>query len=115
MIKPNYLSVALFLLILISNIRATTYYVDSKGGNDANSGTSSSAAWNSISKVNSYGFNSGDIVSFKCDDRFSGTTITGKSNITFNSYGSGAKPVIDGQSSRDCFDLQYQSNVTFNN
>jgi hypothetical protein len=114
MVKPNYLIIALLLLAFISNIKATTYYVDSKGGNDANSGRSSSAAWNSISKVNSYGFNSGDTVSFKCDCRFSGTTISAKSNITFNSYGSGAKPVIDGQSSRICFDLQNQNNVTFN-
>jgi len=113
MIKPNLLSIALFLLICMGNLTATTYYVDNAGGNDDNSGTSVSNAWNSLSKVNSFGFNSGDIVSFKCGDRFSGTTITGKSNITFNSYGTGVRPVIDGESVRDCFDLDGQTNITF--
>src|SRR5207302_1194456 len=31
---------------------ATTYYVSSSAGNDANSGTSSAAAWQTIGKVN---------------------------------------------------------------
>src|SRR5664280_2623393 len=94
MFKANLLGIALFLLIFMGKLGATNYYVDNGGGNDNNSGTSESAAWNSLFKVNSFGFNSGDVVSFKCGDRFSGI-ITNKSDITFNSYGTGARPVID--------------------
>lgn len=114
MIKPNLLAIALFLLICMGNLSATTYYVDNAGGDDGNSGTSITSAWSSLSKVNSFGFNSGDTVSFKCGDRFSGVTITGKSNITFNSYGSGPRPVIDGQGAMDCFYLESQTNIVFN-
>ena len=115
MAKSFLVQTPLFILIFIINLNATTYYVDNDGGNDGNAGTSTSAPWKSLAKIQSTSFAAGDIVSFKCGGRFSGTTISGKSNITFNSYGAGAKPVIDGQSARNCFDLQYQSNVTFNN
>ena len=110
--KPVFI-LTFLLLLFEGSLNATTYYVNNMGGNDGNSGTSESAAWNSLSKVNSFGFNSGDIVSFKCGDRFSGTTISGKSNITFNSYGSGDRPVIDGESSIKCINLDGQSNITF--
>jgi hypothetical protein len=90
--------------------------VANSGGNDANSGTSPSTAWNTISKVNSKAFNSGDIISFKCGDRFSDATLIPPiSFLTFNSYGSGSRPVIDGLSSRKCVDmLNYtRNNITF--
>ena len=105
----------ILLLILTNDINAITYYVDSDGGNDRNSGTSSLAAWNTISKVNSKHFNFGDTISFKCGDRFSGVTLyTYCDGLTFNSYGSGARPVIDGQSSVMCCEIGSKSNITFN-
>ena len=113
MLKVNLLTISLLFCICMGKLSGTTYYVDNDGGNDNNSGTSESAAWNSLSKVNSFGFNSGDIVSFKCGERFSGTTISGKSNITFNSYGSGPRPVIDGQAARNCFAFEGQTNIIF--
>ena len=113
MIKPNYLIIALLLFLFMGNNKATTYYVDNQGGNDGNSGTSPSAAWNSISKINSFGFNFGDIVSFRCGERFSGTTITGKNNITINSYSTGARPVFDGGGVYTPFELS-GTNITLN-
>ena len=115
MIKPNYFIFALLLFFFIGNIKATTYYVDSQGGNDDNSGTSISTAWNSISKINSFAFNFGDSVSFKCGDRFGLTALFySKSNITYNSYGTGPKPVIDADGTLyTCMEVT-GDNVTIN-
>jgi hypothetical protein len=113
MIKPIYHFIALILFFWGVNIRATTYYIDSDSGSDMNSGKSFSAAWNSISKVNSFRFNSGDTISFKCGQRYLGTTITGKSNIIFNSYGTGARPVIDGLGVCVCVDFDSKTNIIF--
>jgi hypothetical protein len=106
MYKSVYLLTALILFLFINNLNATTYYVDNKGGNDGNSGTSASSPWNSISKVNSTSFHSGDIISFKCGDRFNDASLFPYCDgLTFNSYGTGAKPVIDGAGRSDCLHM----------
>lgn len=72
-------------------------------GNDANTGTTASAPWKTISKVNA-SFTSivaGDSVLFRCGDSFYGALVIGKSGssgrpIVISSYGTGAKPVITG-------------------
>ncbi|MBQ2677255.1 MAG: hypothetical protein IJF54_07660 [Clostridia bacterium] len=80
----------------------TTYYVDSDGGNDSNSGTSSSAAWKTLSKVNSTTFQPGDNILFKKGGVWTGTLYPKGSGekgapITISSYGTGtAMPLIDG-------------------
>ncbi|MBQ2677256.1 MAG: hypothetical protein IJF54_07665 [Clostridia bacterium] len=80
----------------------TTYYVDSQGGNDSNSGTSSSAAWKTLSKVNSTTFQPGDNILFKKGGVWTGTLYPKGSGekgapITISSYGTGnAMPLIDG-------------------
>jgi len=38
----------------------TTYYVDSRGGDDANPGTNPGAAWKTLEKVNATTFHPGD-------------------------------------------------------
>ena len=43
----------------------TTYYVDSVSGNDANSGTSESAAWKTAANIVDRTFSAGDSVLFK--------------------------------------------------
>jgi len=79
-----------------------TFYV-SVSGNDINSGTSESASWQSLSKVNSMmsTFKPGDRILFKRGDSWYGSLIVGVSGnttapITFSAYGAGAKPVISG-------------------
>src|SRR5580658_8859044 len=47
-------------LIWSSLASATTYYVSSSTGNDSNSGTSSSTAWQTIAHVNGQSFQPGD-------------------------------------------------------
>jgi hypothetical protein len=116
MVKPIYILTVLLILLFNPNLNSTTYYVDNSGGNDANSGKSPDEAWNSISKVNSKSFSSGDTISFKCGDRLTDATLFPPiNNLTFNSYGTGSRPIIDGQSLNRCVDLIKKSKdkITF--
>jgi hypothetical protein len=96
MFRSIFFFTALILIILMGNINAATYYVDNVAGNDANTGLSTSLPWKTFAKVCNTSLASGSIVSFKCGQRFLATTSFNKSNITVNSYGTGARPVIDG-------------------
>lgn len=91
-------TIILFILFFV-NAHASNYYV-SASGSDANAGTSTSAPWLSIGKVNATTLVAGDIVSFNGGDTFYGNLIISQSgsagnNITYNSYGTG-KAIISG-------------------
>jgi hypothetical protein len=79
---------------------AASYYVDSVSGSDSNSGTSSSAPWRTLSKVNGTTFQAGDVVNFKRGSVWTGTTLvldsSGSSGnpITYQAYGTGSRPDI---------------------
>lgn len=101
----------------------TTYYVSSTG-DDGNSGTSEETAWKTLAKVNSSTFSPGDIIAFKRGDTWR-EQLTIPSNgrsanpISFNSYGSGAKPRILGSeietSWTNISGNLWQSNKTYTN
>lgn len=80
----------------------TTYYVDSQTGNDANSGTSPSAPWQSLAKVDAATFQPGDQILLADGSEWSGVTLSpqgsgdASADITIGSYGSGSLPRIDG-------------------
>jgi len=79
----------------------TSYYVDSTNGNDMNSGTSPSNAWQSLSKINSTTFQPGDQLLFSKGGVWSGQLHplgSGSSGnpITIDAYGTGNRPVING-------------------
>jgi len=84
-----------------------TYYVDAVSGIDSNSGLSTSSAWKTVQRVASKTLQPGDTVRFKRGQTFKITSATGylklyedgnASNwITIETYGTGAKPIIDGQ------------------
>ncbi|HWD60911.1 MAG TPA: hypothetical protein VG369_00320, partial [Humibacter sp.] len=80
----------------------TTYYVDSQLGSDSNQGTSSSAPWKSLAKVNATTFRAGDRILLADGSEWSGTTLWPKgsgdatANVTIGDYGSGAQPRVDG-------------------
>jgi hypothetical protein len=76
----------LFSLPLI----ATTYYVDASGGSDSNGGSSTTAAWKTVSKVNSSSFSPGDKILFKCDQVW-------RERLRISSGGSAGKPITFGQ------------------
>jgi len=80
---------------------ATTYYVSSSTGNDANGGTSSGAAWQTVAKVNGQTFLPGDSILFKRGDVWNESLAPASSGssgnpITFDAYGTGAAPNLTG-------------------
>ena len=96
---------------------AQTYYV-SNSGSDSNNGTSPSTPWQTISKVNSTTRLPGDTVLFLAGgtwDEELNVTVAGTSGhlITYGSYGTGAMPIIDAQSTRNyCIYITTPSYVT---
>ncbi len=89
--------VILLLWILSATASATTYYVSSSTGNDANNGTSSSTAWQTIAHVNGQSFQPGDSILFKRGDVWNESLAPASSGssgnpIVFDAYGTGAAP-----------------------
>lgn len=86
-----------FILLVLTSVVASakTYYV-STSGSDANPGTSSTAPWKTLNKVNSFVFAANDSILFKRGDVFFGSVVVNRNNLTFSAYGTGAKPVING-------------------
>jgi hypothetical protein len=85
---------------------ATTYYVDATNGNDNNSGTSPSSAWQTVFKVNSFEFSPGDSVLFKRGEVWRERLVINSSGspnnpITFGAYGTGNKPSLLGSVERN--------------
>jgi hypothetical protein len=80
---------------------ATTYYVSSSLGNDANAGTSSAAPWQTLAHVNEQTFQPGDSILFRRGDVWNGSLVPPSSGtmgnpITFDAYGSGPAPNFTG-------------------
>jgi hypothetical protein len=74
----------------------TSYYL-SNGGNDANSGTSPAAAWQTLARASSFGgYQPGDSILLRAGDVFRGTLTLNTDGIVVASYGHGAKPEIWG-------------------
>lgn len=96
----SYIS-AFALMVLSFKVVAANYYIDSKTGDDSNSGLNKASAWASLDKVNSTTFKSGDKILFKSGSQYSGQlelndSGTAEAAITIDQYGKGAKPRIDG-------------------
>lgn len=77
------------------------YYLNSENGSDSSDGQSPSSAWESLEKLNSQIFGPGDTISISRSTEYYGQ-IEFKGNgteqrpIVVNTYGNGAKPVING-------------------
>ena len=103
--------VAICIAVSVGAADAASYYVDSTSGSDANSGTSSGAAWRSLSKVNATTFQPGDVVHFKRGGVWTGNlqiphSGTATLPITYQAYGTGAAPQIKNPG------VSYGSSVT---
>lgn len=96
--------VGLFLLVSLAQAR-TTYYIDPVGGNDANAGTSQTAAWKTLEKMNvcfpaCVTFVPGDTIRLKAGTIFERSQIwprgvgTKTNPIVVDRYGTGANPHI---------------------
>lgn len=92
----------LLSLLLLCSIKslATNYYF-STSGNDANTGTSITSPFKTITKLNTLALVAGDSIFFKKGDIFRGQiTVTASGSslqpIVFSSYGTGNAPIISG-------------------
>ena len=86
------------LALLAANVFAATYYVDAEKGNDAASGTSESAAWRSLGKVNAGDLKPDDSVLFRRGGVWRGQLVPqsgmpGKP-VRYSNYGKGPKPAL---------------------
>ncbi len=80
----------------------TTFYVDSRDGDDANPGTQPEKPWKTLQKVNNTTFQAGDRVLLKAGSCWDGQLWPKGSGeegnpIRIGKYGSGAKPLIQGK------------------
>ena len=101
-LKPALMKLFLFctLFFIHSFCKATNYYISSSG-KDSNIGTSASAAWQSLSKLEAMmkDIKAGDSILFKRGDSFSEILSWNKPGIkgtpiVFSSYATGAKPLF---------------------
>jgi hypothetical protein len=79
----------------------TSYYVDSKSGNDTVDGATVATAWKSLDRVNSTLFHPGDHIFFKSGGAWTGQlwpkgSGTAEHPIVVDKYGGDALPVING-------------------
>ncbi len=89
------------VVVLIAYTSSATIYYVSSSGNDANSGTSTSAPWKTLTRVNSFTPKAGDQILFKRGEQWTGTITvkasgTSGSPIVYSAYGTGNKPEIYG-------------------
>ena len=112
-------SLLFFVLISIQLIAQTTYYVSNSQGNDSNNGTSQTTPWKTLSKVSSASLNPGDQVLFRRNDTWIGERLSvsrsGNQNnlISFKSYGSGNKPLINGNLAFNDYVVRVNSSVSY--
>jgi hypothetical protein len=97
----GFLQIALSLAMFGATASATTYYVSSSTGSDANSGTATSTAWQTIAHVNGQTFHAGDSILFKRGDVWNESLVPPSSGssgnpIAFDAYGTGAAPNLTG-------------------
>ena len=90
---------ALSVAFAAAAVSATTYYLDSESGNDANDGVTPATAWQTLAKANDLKPRPGDKILFKRGGVWRGT-LTAKSGeeerpVLYSSYGTGPKPVLE--------------------
>ncbi|HJZ47165.1 MAG TPA: choice-of-anchor Q domain-containing protein [Roseiflexaceae bacterium] len=90
---------ALFVPLIVSPVPGTNYFVDCTGGNDANSGRATTAAWKSLEKARTAPLTPGDRLYFKRGCTWTGPLYldwNGGTNrpIVIDAYGSGYLPII---------------------
>lgn len=93
------LPVTFFLILFIQStliFSQPTYYLDAAAGNDANNGLSPSTPWKTLVKLNQAGISSGSTILFQRGQIFDGFLRPQNSGISYDAYGTGTEPVING-------------------
>lgn len=93
------ISILLLFLSTCVLCHASTFYVDSRGGNDTNNGTSAATAWKTIAKVNQTHLAPGDTILLRRGSIWREELVLSSSGrdgdpITIDAYGSGALPIL---------------------
>lgn len=95
--------IILLLLSVLTAPAQTTYYLDSRQGDDRNAGTTETSAWKTLDKLNNIAsqIKPGDKILLKRGSRFFGQISLNNLGsdtkpITIDAYGSGDLPVITG-------------------
>lgn len=97
----------------------TYYYIDNVGGDDSNTGTSETAAFRSVKKINTIVFTPGDAILFKRGGKWTetlkplGNGIAGN-RIVIGAYGTGELPIIDVEGKKHNNDFMSASIILFN-
>jgi hypothetical protein len=105
--KRNFIITALVIVVIVLVLEAgpvawaTSYYVSSSTGSDSNSGTASTAPWQTIAHVNAQTFQPGDSILFRRGDVWNESLAppssgTSGNPIAFDAYGSGPAPNLTG-------------------
>jgi hypothetical protein len=85
---------------------SAVYYVDSQFGDDTRSGATPTQAWKTLDQINAHIFRPGDQIFLRAGTRYTGQLRprgsgsfvgTQPTPITLGMFGSGPKPVIEGQ------------------
>ena len=92
---------ALLLVLSAAAMTATTFYVDSTKGDDANAGTSPTAAWRTLDAANRKVLEPGDELRFSAGGAWRGVLAPqGKGDagnpVRIGAYGDGKRPRIEG-------------------
>jgi len=90
---------AVLLAFLCHLAAAATYYVDAVSGSDANGGTATNDAWQTLAKLNGATFAAGDLILLNRGDTWAEDLSVSDSGapgnpIVFGAYGTGAPPQI---------------------
>ncbi len=86
-----------FLFMCVYKAEAATYYVDSRDGNDTNSGRDQSSPWRTLARVDRQVFRAGDRLLLKRGSEWLNASI--KVNVEdfyLGAYGEGARPRLIG-------------------
>lgn len=94
--------VTMLTLFCCHPAKATIYYVDSNKGDDANTGSSATAPWKSLDKINHGSFRPGDRILLHAGSQWRGelappSSGTPQAPILIDRYGKGSLPLIAGE------------------
>jgi hypothetical protein len=115
--------VGTLMLLLVHQASAIDYYIDSAAGVDTNNGTTITAPWKNLSKINLITVSLGSKIYLKCGSVWNGQQLkflgsgTAAFPIVIDQYGIGAKPKIngDGLTSEGVVYLFNQDYIEINN
>jgi hypothetical protein len=108
------------LFFLSGSLSATTFYVSTSSGDDGNDGLSTTSAWQTIQKVNNRFTEPGDTILFHSGEIFVGQLrFVNESGdpgfpIVVSRYGTGERPVIDGDGFLTTIHLENSGHIHLN-